>query len=138
MALVCARQEFVVDGYKEVKRKKPFGKKIEYVKEPIRYLTGVEVICDELEVNNIIEEKIKEKLEEEKGRNDNFNGEVSYRKYAEPAELYGCHDRIEFKLQIEYIRDWKMQKILQELDANQFAILCKELGISGAKAVARA
>lgn len=135
MALVRASQEFVVDGYKEVKRKKPFRKKTEYIKEPIRYLTGVKVICDELEVNNIIEEKIKEKLEEEKGWNDNFRGKVSYRKYAEPAELYGCHDRIEFKLEIEYIRDWKMQKVLQELNANQFAILCKELGISGTEAV---
>lgn len=137
MALVWARQEFVVQGYEEIKRKKRFSKRTEYVKKPIKYLTSVEAICDETRVNDIIEEKIKEELEEAKGWDNDFRGEVFYRKYCKPAELYSYPDGKEFEMEIEYIRDWKMKKIMKELDGNQFAILCKELGISAGEAATK-
>lgn len=137
MALVKVKQEFVVQGYEEIKRKKRFSKRTEYVKKPIKYLTSVEAICDETRVNDIIEEKIKEELEEAKGWDNDFRGEVSYRKYCKPAELYSYPAGKEFEMEIEYIRDWKMKTILEELDANQFATLCKELGISGGEAISK-
>lgn len=137
MALVWASQEFVVQGYEEIERKKRFSNRIEYIKKTIKYLIGVGTICDESEVSNIIEEKIKEELEKAKGWDSDFRGEVSYRKYCKPAEFYDYPTGKEFELKIDYIRDWKMKEILKQLDGNQFAILCKELGISGAEAVAR-
>lgn len=131
MALVYATQSLVIEGYKVEERKKWFSNCTEEVKKPIRYLTGVKAICDESNVISVIEEKIKEEVEKAKGYYEgNFNGEVSYRKYCKPNEFYGYPDGKECKLKIEYIRDWKMQKILEELDGNQFATLCRELGIS--------
>lgn len=89
----------------------------------------------------------------------NFEGWTSYRKYFKEEELkkkfnggfsyvefyYDCSswqlenykaDK-EIDLKMEYIRDWRMERIVKELDGNLFAVLCKELGISGGEAIAR-
>ena len=66
---------------------------------------------------------------------EDFEGWSSYRKYCTPGELEKYPDGIEYKLNIEYIRNWKMEKIIKELDATQFAILCKEVGISSEDAI---
>ena len=39
------------------------------------------------------------------------------------------------KLKLDYIRDWKMEEIIKELDGNKFAALCKELGITAGEAL---
>ncbi len=141
MALVCARQSFLIEGYKVVERKKWFRNCTEEVKKPIRYLAWVKAICDESNVSSVIEEKIKEKVENEKGYYEgNFNGVLSYRKYCKPNEFYGSRylDEKEFELKIDYIRNWKMQDILEALDGNQFATLCRELGINAEEAIKKA
>lgn len=140
MALVWASQDFVVEAYEYVTRKKWFSNRTKSIKRQIKGLRGVEIICDESEVSNIIEEKIKEILEKEK-RKYNYS-EISYRKYCKANEFdyrngIDYSNEKEFKLEVEYIRDWKMEKIMKELDGNQFAILCKELGISAVEAIAR-
>lgn len=125
MALVWASQELIIETYDEYKKMFTRSK---YVKFPTLLRTWVEVICDETEVTEIIEKKIKEKVQESSG--------TSYRKYAKPGE-YDYPKGKQFELKIHYIRDLKMREIIEKLNGSQFAILCKELGISGAEAVAR-
>ena len=137
MALVWASQSFVIEGHVELEIKRRFSKRTECVKKPILLLSWAKIICDASEVTSAIEEKIKEQLKKEKDYYKDFKGEISYRKYCKPNEFYEYPQGKEFNLKIEYIKDWKMKKILEELDGNQFAILCKELGISGAEAVIR-
>ncbi len=137
MALVWASQSLVLEGYAYFKERAHLFAKTNYVKKPIYALTGVSIICDESEVKSVIEEKIKEKVAQSEGWGEKFEGWSSYRKYCKPDEMYEYPEGKEFELKIEYIRDWKMQKVIDRLEAKQFAILCKELGISGGEAVAR-
>lgn len=127
MALVKASQEIIMETYTEYKR---IFNRSKYVRVPGLLRTWVEAICDEKEVTKIIEKKIKEKVEEEKPY------VTSYRKYAKPGE-YDYPEGKEFELKVEYIRDLKMREIIETLNGSQFAILCKELGISAGEAIAR-
>lgn len=138
MALVWAAQIFVLEGYTQLKEQKKLFTKPKNIRTQISLLTGVESICDETEVTTVIEEKIKEKMEKTNGWGENFEGWSSIRKYCKPGEVdeYFSEGK-EFELEIRYIRDWKMEKIMEKLNGNQFAILCKELGISAGEAVAR-
>ena len=51
------------------------------------------------------------------------------------GELDDYPDGKEAELRIDYIRNWKMEKIIRELDGNMFAVLCKELGITASEAL---
>lgn len=136
MALVIATQRFVMEGYSEIKEKSHWWSKGKYVRKLITDVTWVEAICDDSEVETILEGKIKEKMQrrgDDRGRN--FEGWNAYRKYFKPGEYDRYPNGFEFELRIEYIRDWKMKKIIEVLDGKQFAILCKELGISGEEAM---
>ncbi len=137
MALVRASQSFVAEGFTELKEKKHWWSRAEYVRTQIRCFAGVSAICDDSEAPAIIEEKIKESMKKDSGWGRNFEGWTSYRKYFKPGELDGYPEGKVAELNLEYIRDWKMDKITKELDGNLFAVLCKELGISGGEAIAR-
>lgn len=137
MALVRASQSFVLEGHTQYKEKSGLFTRNKYVRKTIHLLVWVETICDESESATIIEEKIKEKMKRSGGWGKNFEGWSLFRKYCEPGEFEEHPNGKEFKLKIEYIRDWKMQKILETLDGNQFAVLCKELGISAEEVIAR-
>lgn len=139
MALVMASQVFVMEGYAEIPKYAHWWSRAKYVRDITRLLTGVSAICDEVDVPAIIEEKIKQEMEEDKGFSwhRNFEGWTSYRKYCKPGEFDDYPEGKNFELRIDYIRDWKMEKIVKTLDGNQFAILCKELGISGGEAIAK-
>ena len=126
MALVKARQTVVLEGYTY----KPVFTQTNLVRKLIKVFTAVECICDETEVEARIEEKIKEKMQQVEGWGENFEGWSSYRKYLKPGESPSWPKGKKTTLDIEYIRNWKMEKIIKELDANQFAILCKELGMN--------
>lgn len=135
MALVEAHQTFVVEGYSEIKEKTHLFARTQYVRKPIKVLTGVTCICDETEAVAVIEEKIKEEMKQLRGWGNNFEGWSSYRKYCNPGEYKDFPNGKEFNLDIEYIRNWKMEKIIKELDAIQFATLCNELGIGAEEAL---
>lgn len=137
MALVWAGQIFVLEGYTQLKEKENLFTKPKNVRRQISLLTGVESICDETEVATVIEEKIKETMKKTNGWGENFEAWSSLRKYCKPGEVDEYPEGEEFELEIRYIRDWKMEKIMKKLDGNQFAILCKELGISAGEAVAK-
>lgn len=137
MALVKAGQSFVLEGFAEIKEKKHWWCRAEYVRKQIRLMSWVEAVCDEAEVATVIEEKIQKSMKRDNGCGRNFEGWTSYRKYYKPGELTSYPEGKEAELQIEYIRDWKMEKIMKELDGNLFAVLCKELEISGGEAIAR-
>lgn len=136
MALVRASQVLILEGHTQFKEKESLFSRAKYVRKAICARTWVETICDETEVTTRIEEKIKEKMEKTPGRGENFEGWSSFRKYYKPNE-FNNSDGKEFELKVEYIRDWKMQRILETLDGNQFAVLCKELGISVEEAIVR-
>lgn len=137
MALVKAGQSFVLEGFAEIKEKEHWWCRAEYVRKQIRLMSWVDAFCDETEVSSVIEEKIQKLMKSDNGWGRNFEGWTSYRKYYKPGELSSYPDGKKAELQIEYIRDWKMEKIMKELDGNLFAVLCKELGISGGEAIAR-
>lgn len=126
MALVRASQEIIIETYTEYKR---IFNRSKYVRVPELLRTWVEAICDETEVTEIIEKKIKEKVEKPYV--------TSYRKYAKPGE-YDYPKGKEFELKVEYIRDLRMREIIETLNGSQFAILCKELGISAGEAIGKA
>lgn len=137
MALVKVRQLFVLEGYTQLKEKENLFTKPKNVRRQISLLTSEESICDETEVATVIEKIIKEKMEETGGWGENFEGWSSFRKYCKPGEVDDYPEGKEFELEISYIRDWKMKKIMEKLDGNQFAILCKELGISAGEAISK-
>lgn len=135
MALVRASQKVVFEGYrKEIKRQYPFTKQ-KVVDTTINFLGWVECICDEKEVEEKIKEKIQHTMKNTKIRADTEEIWTYYRTYCCSGEFDGYPNREEFEIKVEYIRDWKMSKIIEELDGSQFAILCKELGISVTEAV---
>ncbi len=127
MALVVATQKFVMEGYTEVKERSHWWSKPKYVRKLINCITWETCICDDSEAEFILEQKIKEKIKNTNGWGRNFEGWTSYRKFLKPGESYDWPDGGECKMRIDYIRDWKMEKIIKVLDANQFAKLCKEL-----------
>lgn len=138
MALVKATQRFVMEGYVEIDEKMHWWSKPKYVRKLVTNVAFVEVVCDESEVEKIIEEKIKDKMQRSRyyiGRN--FEGWNSYRKYFEPGEYDSYPNGFELETEIEYIRDLNMKEIINLLNGKQFAILCKELGISGGEALIR-
>lgn len=134
MALVRASQSFVMEGFTHLKEKEHWCSKAEYKRKKIRIISWVEAICDDSEAVAIIDKKIQDEMKGS-GWGKNFEGWTSYRKNFLPGELDSYPDGKEAKLNLDYIRDWKMEKIIKELDGNQFAILCKELGISGGEAL---
>lgn len=81
MALVRVSQSFVMEGYAEVKEKAHLFARAKYVKKLIKLITWVSAICDEAEVDQIIEEKIKQEMQQSKGWGRNFEGWSSYRKF---------------------------------------------------------
>lgn len=135
MALVRASQSFIMVGSSEVKVKKHWWSKAEYQRQEIRLSTWVEAICDETEAAQIIEEKIKEEMKTSSGWGRNFTGWTSYRKYYNPGEIFEYPDGRVCDLNIQYIRDWKMERVVKELNGKQFAIFCQELGCSIAEAI---
>lgn len=135
MALVKASQIFVMEGFTMLKKKKHWWKRKEYQRVPILSYGWVETICDESEAPQIIEEKIRNRMKKEPGRGKCFEGWKSYRKYFKPGELMSYPDGKVQKLKLDYIRDWKMEEIIKELDGNKFAALCKELGITAGEAL---
>jgi len=130
MALVRASQSFVIEGYSELEKKSHLFARGRCVREQIKLFTWVDCICDESEVVEVIEEKIKEEMKNKSGWGKNFEGWTSCRKYFKPGEHEDYPEGRECQLNIEYIRNWKMEKIIQNLDAVQFATLCKEVGMN--------
>lgn len=159
MALVKATQVVILEGFTELKKRKHWWCRAEYVRTPISCAKSFAVICDDEDAPAIIEQKIQDAMNNTNGWGNNFEGWKSYRKYFKPeelkkkfnggyssAEFYYCFSSCQLEyykadkeigLKIDYIRDWKMEKIVKELDGNLFAVLCKELGISGGEAIAR-
>ena len=115
MALVKASQIFVMEGFTMLKKKKHWWKRKEYQRVPILSYGWVE--------------------RKEPGRGKCFEGWKSYRKYFKPGELMSYPDGKVQKLKLDYIRDWKMEEIIKELDGNKFAALCKALGITAGEAL---
>lgn len=136
MALVQASQSFVLEGFSQFKEKKHWWSKGEYKRKEIRLRCWVEAICDDSEAEVIIEEKIRKSMKQS-GWGKDFEGWTSYRKYYKPGELEDYPDGKVAELKLDYIRNWKMEKVIKELDGNQFAVLCEELGISGGEAISR-
>lgn len=160
MALVKATQVVVFEGFTELKKRKHFGGRTEYVRTPISYAKIFSIFCDDAEAPALIEQKIKDSMKNTSGWGRNFEGWTSYRKYFKPEELRknflnGGFGSDEFKysmcywqmedykagkkteLELDYIRNWRMERVIKELDGNLFAVLCNELGISGGEAIKR-
>lgn len=140
MALVRASQAFVMEGFIQLERKKHFWSRTKDLVARIKTtkISWVHAICDEADAPEIIEEKIREQMKEKKCRESdlgNFEGWTSYRKYFEPGELTDYPEGKDAPLKLDYIREWKMEKVIHELNAEQFAVLCKELGITADEAL---
>lgn len=134
MALVRASQSFVLEGFTKLKKKKHWWERAEYQRVQITRISWVDAICDDADAPAILEEKIQKKLKSS-GWGKDFEGWTSYRKYFKPGELDDYPDGKVAELNLDYIRDWKMEKIIKELDGNLFSVLCKELGISAGEAI---
>lgn len=137
MALVIVSQLIILEGYTELKEKKHWLRDSDYVRSKIKKYVWLEAMCDDKEAETIIKEEIEKAMKETKGWGRNFEGWISYRTYSEPGEFLDEPLGKQYELRLDYIRDWKMEKVIKELNAKQFAILCKELGLTAQEALTK-
>ena len=124
--LVCAARGLCLIGYASFYEKVSVFKK-ELIRRQIRLATGVNVICDEKDVESEINKAIQNELKSSSGWGINFEGWSGYdfSSTAEDEEYKKEHN--EYPLRIEYIKDWKMDKVLSRLTMSQIIKLSNEL-----------
>lgn len=121
--LVRVHQGFIMIGYtKEKIRRQLICRRIEVY-------DSVEFICDEAEVEVLMPKKIKEHMEKSKGWGIDFEGWTSYTtEVPKEHQKYDLEGISKLVLKSEYVKDWKMDKILKKLSGVEFAQFCKEMG----------
>ena len=130
--LVYFHRGFLMEGESSFKKYQHFWKKPTLEKRKIYLFAGVSGICDESEVE--VERLTKERLKKSSGWGENFAGwqrTVPYREALKICLTKGWDAKHVPKDEttIEYINAWKMNKIVEQLTGEQFALFCKEQGI---------
>lgn len=111
--LVYAHKGITLIGYSYFAEKVSLFKS-EVKRKEIRLNTGINVICDESEIEDKIAEAVQEEMKQ-RGWGSNFEGWKDYK------------DIPEHSLIVQPIKYWIMRRALEELTVEQFYILMKEL-----------
>lgn len=131
--LVYFHKGFTMEGETTCSERKYPWSKEERVRQKIYLHTGIDGICDESEVDAEIERLTAEEFKSS-GWGHDFSG---WQRIVPYEELLTIAERREWikqrlstgKVTIEYIKDWKMSKILEKLTGEQFAQFCRELQV---------
>lgn len=138
--LVYFHKVFVLEGENTQEYSKYVFGKIINKRCKIYAFRSASGLCDESEVNSLIELKTADKLANSPGWGKDFSGwqrVVPYDELPGIAESLGweVRDLPAGKVTIEYIKDWPMEKILKTLTGEQFAKFLRENNLSVAEAL---
>lgn len=125
--LVYAHQGLVMIGYSKFEKRVSL-RDSELERQQIKCFTSVSVICDESMVKQEIDKAIIKELETSSGWGSQFEGwtDFTFSTECEEDRRFKMKHH-EYPLRIEYIKDWKMDKIFKTLSAEQYIVLMKEL-----------
>ena len=136
--LVSYHKGFIMEGETTLVKKKHFWSKPEQERRKIYITTGVHGYCDESELDDKIEEGIKECLASS-GWGKDFSGWQRVLSYDESVEISKRNNwsnkYVEYhlpttKVTTKTLDDWTVEKAAKELNGKQFAQYCKNYGIT--------
>jgi hypothetical protein len=135
--LVQFTKGFILEGENTfTKRERPWSKPQD-IRHKIYLRTFVSGICDEAEVDHEVERLTQEQLKTG-GWGREFSGWQRVVPLDEMREIakelkWEADDLPTYKVRVEYINKWKMQKILDTLTGEQFAQFCRDHSLSMSK-----
>ena len=125
-----------MEGEASFKERKHFWSKPEFVRRKIYSTTGVYGICDDSELDTVVEDKIQRRLKSS-GWGTDFSGWQKVLTYEESVEVAECNnwskDYVDFhlpscELTTRTLDDWTVEKAAKELNGKQFAQYCRDYG----------
>lgn len=126
-----------MEGEASFKERKHFWSKPEFVRRKIYSTTGVYGICDDSELDTVVEDKIKRRLKSS-GWGTDFSGWQKVLTYEESVEVAERNnwskDYVDFhlpscELTTRTLEDWTVEKAAKELNGKQFVQYCRDYGI---------
>lgn len=135
--LVSYHKGFIMEGEASFKERKHFWSKPEFVRRKIYSTTGVYGICDDSELDAVVEDKIQRRLKSS-GWGTDFSGWQKVLTYEESVEVAERNnwskDYVDFhlpscELTTRTLEDWTVKKAASELNGKQFAQYCRDCGI---------
>ena len=122
---------FVMEGEATLKKRRHLWNKPIEKRTKIYCVSFVCGLCASEELDIAIEKAIAEHLNTSDGWGINFSGWQRVVPYEEALEIYKEHgwdieDLPSGNVRIEYVNQWKMNKILNTLNGEQFLQLCRE------------
>lgn len=135
--LVQFHKGFVMEGENTIKVKKHFWSKPEFKRHKIYSTTSVYGICDDSELDVVVEEQIQKRLAQG-GWGIDFSGWQRILTYEESVEVaerknwskgYTDFHLPECKLTTKTLENWTVEKAAKELNGRQFAQYCRDYGI---------
>jgi hypothetical protein len=135
--LVSYHKGFIMEGENTITKKKHFWSKPESYRQKIYCTTGVFGICDDSELEAVVEEQVKDMLNSS-GWGKEFSGWQKVLTYEESVEISERENwgkgYVDFhlptcKLTTKTLDDWTVAKAAKELNGKQFAQYCRDYGI---------
>ena len=128
--LIYFSKGLIMEGENSIFQRKHFWNKHQEVRQKIYCETWISGICDESELDAEVERLTAEKLKSS-GWGSKFSGWQRVVPYEESVKIYEEHrwDTEEVPksdVRVDYIQNWKMEKILHVLTGKQFIQLCRE------------
>lgn len=137
--LISYHRGFILKGYADFTERKFFKKVMK--RSPIYFSTGICGVCDDSELETEVAKKIDEKMQSG-GWGNNFSGwqeictdeeelreAFAYTQESDDFYKRNCSESIT----VTPIKEWKMSRIIKELNGEQFAQFCRENGIAELK-----
>lgn len=135
--LVYYHKGFIMEGEATFTEKKHFWSKTVETREKVYLTTGIEGVCDELELDKEIERQIYKSLQQD-GWGKDFSGWQRVLSYDESVEISKRNNwsnkYVEYHLPTTEVTtktldDWTVEKAAKELNGKQFAQYCRDYGI---------
>ena len=135
--LVSYHKGFIMEGENTYKEKKHFWSKPVEKRHKIYCTTGVHGICDDSELETVVEGQIQKSLASG-GWGKEFSGWQRVLTYEESVEISErenwSKDYVDFhlptcELTTKTLDDWTVARAAKELNGKQFAQYCRDYGI---------
>lgn len=135
--LVSYHKGFIMEGENTLIKRKHFWSKPESTRHKVYCTTGVHGICDDSELETVVEEQIQKSLASS-GWGKEFSGWQRVLTYEESVEISErenwSRDYVDFhlptcELTTKTLDDWTVEKAVKELNGKQFAQYCRDYGI---------
>jgi hypothetical protein len=135
--LVSFHKGFIMEGEASFKERKHFWSKPELVRRKIYSTAGVYGICDDSELDTVVEDKIQRRLKSS-GWGTDFSGWQRALTYEESLEIseregwgtmYTDHYIPTTEVTTKNLDNWTVEKAAKELNGRQFAQYCRDYGI---------